>query len=41
LIQGLWFIAGIVGPARQVNPFAWMQNKRTIDVVTGSLQFGE
>jgi hypothetical protein len=39
--RGLWFIVGIVGPARAVNPFAWMQNKRTLDVVTGSLQFGE
>ena len=39
--HGLWFVAGIVGPARQVNPFAWMQNKRALDVVTGSLQFGE
>ena len=40
-VKGLWFVAGIVGPARRVNPFAWMQNKRTLDVVTGSLQFGE
>ena len=40
LTKGLWFIAGVVGPARAVNPFAWMQNKRTLDVVTGSLQFG-
>jgi hypothetical protein len=39
-VKGLWFVAGVVGPARQVNPFAWMQNKRTLDVVTGSLQFG-
>jgi hypothetical protein len=39
-VKGLWFVVGIVGPARQVNPFAWMQNKRTLDVVTGSLQFG-
>jgi hypothetical protein len=38
--HGLWFIAGIVGPAREVNPFAWMQNKRALDVATGSLQFG-
>lgn len=41
LVKGLWFIAGIVGPARHVNPFAWMQNKRALDVVTGSLQFGD
>ena len=40
LAKGLWFIAGIVGPARHVNPFAWMQNKRALDVITGSLQFG-
>jgi hypothetical protein len=40
LVHGLWFVAGIVGPERRVNPFAWMQNKRTLDVVTGSLQFG-
>jgi len=39
LSHGLWFVAGIVGPARAVNPFAWMQNKRALDVVTGSLQF--
>lgn len=41
LTHGLWFMAGVVGPARAVNPFAWMQNKRTLDVVTGSLQFAE
>jgi hypothetical protein len=41
LVKGLWIVAGIVGPQRRVNPFAWMQNKRTLDVVTGSLQFGE
>ena len=40
LVRGLWFVAGIVGPERRVNPFAWMQNKRTLDVLTGSLQFG-
>jgi len=39
--HGLWFVAGVVGPARSVNPFAWMQNKRTLDVVTGSLHFGD
>ena len=41
LARGLWFVAGVVGPSRSVNPFAWMQNKRTLDVVTGSLQFGD
>jgi len=39
--HGLWVVAGIVGPARSANPFAWMQNKRTLDVVTGSLHFGD
>jgi hypothetical protein len=39
--HGLWFIAGVVGPARELNPFAWMQNKRALDVATGSLQFGD
>lgn len=37
--HGLWFVAGVVGPARGVNPFAWMQNKRVLDVVSGSLKF--
>jgi hypothetical protein len=41
LARGLWFIAGVVGPARSVNPFAWMQNKRSLDVVTASLHFGD
>jgi hypothetical protein len=39
--HGVWFVAGVVGPARSTNPFAWMQNKRTLDVVTGSLHFGD
>jgi len=39
--HGLWVIAGVVGPSRGVNPFAWMQNKRALDVVTGSLHFGD
>lgn len=37
--HGLWFIAGVVGPARTVNPFAWMLAKRALDVATGSLEF--
>jgi hypothetical protein len=49
LTHGLWLVAGIVGPlvagivgpARSINPFAWMQNKRTLDVITGSLRFGD
>jgi hypothetical protein len=39
--RGLWFIAGVVGPARSLNPFAWMQNKRALDMGTGSLKFGD
>jgi hypothetical protein len=34
-----WFIAGVIGPARQAAPIAWMRNKRALDLVSTSIAF--
>jgi hypothetical protein len=37
LHERAWVIAGVVGPRREGDPFAWMRNKRVLDVVTSTL----
>jgi hypothetical protein len=32
-----WFIAGVLGPARNIGPIAWMRNKRAFDLASQSL----
>jgi hypothetical protein len=34
----VWVIAGVLGPTRETNALAWMQNKRTLDLVTSNLR---
>lgn len=34
-----WLVAGVLGPTRPVNALAWMQNKRTLDVLAATLEF--
>lgn len=34
-----WLLAALASPARQANPFAWMQNRRTLDLAAASLEF--
>jgi hypothetical protein len=33
-----WVIAGVLGPVREEGVLSWMQNKRTLDIVTTTLQ---
>lgn len=33
-----WVVGGVVGPAREDAALVWMQNKRTLDVVTSTLE---
>ncbi|HEX7897377.1 MAG TPA: hypothetical protein VF950_06435 [Planctomycetota bacterium] len=34
-----WMLAALASPARASNPFAWMQNRRTLDLTAASLEF--
>ena len=34
-----WLLAALAGPARDSNPFAWMQNRRTLDLAAATLTF--
>ncbi len=34
-----WLLAALASPARSSNPFAWMQNRRTLDLAAASLEF--
>jgi hypothetical protein len=34
----VWFVAGVFGPSRDAGAIAWMQNKRTLDVLTSTLE---
>jgi hypothetical protein len=34
-----WLLAALAGPARDSNPFAWMQNRRALDLAAATLTF--
>jgi hypothetical protein len=34
-----WMLAIVASPARAAHPFAWMQNRRTLDLAVASLEF--
>lgn len=34
-----WLLAAVASPARDANPFAWMQNRRTLDLAVASVEF--
>ena len=36
-----WLLAAVASPARDANPFAWMQNRRTLDLAVASVEFAE
>ncbi len=36
--ERVWVVAGVLGPTRDDDAFAWMQNKRTLDIVTSTLE---
>lgn len=35
--ERVWFVAGVLGPARHEAPIAWARNKRALDIVTSSV----
>jgi len=39
LFPQAWVIAAVLGPGRDQVPLAWMQNKRTLDIVTRLVRF--
>jgi hypothetical protein len=39
LFEGVWVIAGVVGPSRDVALWPWMRNTRVLNVVTQTLAF--
>ena len=34
----LWFVSGVFGPSREAGALAWMQNKRTLDVLAQHIE---
>ena len=34
----LWVVAGVLSPAREADPMAWMRNKRALDIATSTLE---